>query len=1097
MSRLAAQLSAGRPKRWPADDAVRNPDSDLENADSSPESDDLTRIVDQLLPLVFPETAARLPQGTYRVQLNRECTFHRVEQAVDYLAKMGFSDLYAAPFLQARPGSVHGYDIVDHSLLNAEIGTRSDLESLSTALRARDMGLIADVVPNHMCASPVLNSWWQDVLENGPSSAFASYFDIDWMPLKPDLAHKVLLPVLGDQFGTVLERGELQVESHEGSFRLKYFEHQFPLSPRSYALLLTPHLEQLAESLGESAIELQELYSILTSIRNLPERTETDPARLTERRREKEIIKRRLKELVASSAAIAEFVEQNLREINGIPGRPDSFDALDELLQEQAYRLSYWRVAADEINYRRFFDINELAAIRTESPEVFAETHGLILSLLQENLVTGLRIDHPDGLYDPHGYLYHLQEAYYRQRCQQAIDRYSQQLPLPVGVTAERVCERLLELWHAAAGIPGSPVARPLYIVTEKILAGDEPLPHDWPVHGTVGYEFLNAANGLFVDPAGERPITNTFARFTGAAFDFDELIYQCKRLIVRMSMSSELSVLGHQLDRISERNRTTRDFTLNSLTRALEEIVAAFPVYRSYVRPDYVLERDRHYIEQAVAFARRRNPAINASVFDFVQDVLLLNFHKDADAAERAAVEQFVGKFQQITGPIMAKGVEDTAFYRYSRLVSLNEVGGEPDRFGSSLDAFHQMNLSRLPWLSHSMNASSTHDTKRSEDVRARISVLSENPKIWRDHLQRWARTNRKWKQFVDGVEAPDTNAEYQLYQTLIGIWPEHVPTDAERRVLIDRVQQYMLKVVREAKLYTSWISPAESYETALQYFIQQVLTPDRKRFFLQELQELATPVAVHGRWNSLSQLVLKLTSPGIPDFYQGTEEWNDRLVDPDNRHPVDFVVAESRLDRLLNAMSLALGGTTPEQVCHAWLSDERPAQLAAGPVVADRLLEWLESLLEQIRDGQIKRFVTLLGLQLRRLMPELWSSGQYLPLEVTGNHSSAVIAYARVYGPWRAVIVVPRWTVRVCGWGGPPPLGACWQETAVKLPATWNEHELMPMRNVFTRETVAGQTSDESAGPVWRVRDLLRLFPVAILISQHSASTVPRSAS
>lgn len=1091
MSRLSFQLSAGSSEKRQADEAVRETDLDIGTTERLPESDELTRVVDQLLPLVLPETTARLPQGTYRVQLNAACTFRDIERAVGYLAKMGFSELYAAPFLQARPGSVHGYDIVDHSVLNAEIGTRSDLESLSAALRACDMGLIADVVPNHMCASPVLNAWWQDVLENGPSSAYASFFDIDWMPLKPDLAHKVLLPVLGDQFGTVLERGELQVESHDGSFRLKYFEHRFPLSPRSYALLLTPGLEQLAASLGDSAVELQELYSILTSIRNLPERTETDPARLTERRREKEIIKRRLNELLASSAAIAMFVEQNLRDINGVPGRPDSFDALDKLLQEQAYRLSYWRVAADEINYRRFFDINELAAIRTESPEVFAETHGLILNLLQENLVTGLRIDHPDGLYDPRGYLYHLQEAYYRQRCQRAIEEYSRKHPLPSELTPDKLCERLLELWHAAASIPGSPVARPLYIVTEKILAGDEPLPHDWPVHGTVGYEFLNAANGLFVDPAGERPITNTFARFTGAAFDFHELIYQCKRLIVRMSMSSELSVLGHQLDRISERNRTTRDFTLNSLTRALEETVAAFPIYRTYVRSDYVLERDRHYIEQAVDFARRRNPAINASVFDFVQDVLLLNFHKNADAAERAAVEQLVGKFQQITGPIMAKAVEDTAFYRYSRLVSLNEVGGEPDRFGTSLEAFHQRNLSRLPWLSYSMNASSTHDTKRSEDVRARISVLSENPKIWRDHLQRWARAHRKWKQIVDGIEAPDSNAEYQLYQTLIGIWPDELPTDVERSELIDRMQQYMLKVVREAKQHTSWISPAEAYEAALQQFVERLLTPDRKRPFLQEMHELAGTVAVHGRWNSLSQLVLKLTSPGIPDFYQGTEEWNYRLVDPDNRRPVDFEAAECQVDRLLDAMSEALGETTRDRVCHDWLKVLPSRASTLRPDSANRITAWLESLLENVCDGQIKRFVTLLGLHVRRLIPELWTIGQYHPLQVTGSHSEAVIAFAREYGSWRAVIVVPRWTVRVCGWGGPAPVGELWRETAVQAPEHWQEDVPAPMFNVISQESVESQSSGWDGCAVWKVSDVLRRFPVAILITHATSAS------
>ncbi len=1039
------------------------------------ESDALALAVDALLPYVTPESMPRLPWSTYRVQFNSGCQFREIERVVPYLAKLGISDLYASPFLQARPGSVHGYDIVDHSRINQEIGTRDELQALSASLKAHELGLIADVVPNHMCASPILNAWWQDVLENGPSSVYASYFDIDWMPLKPDLAHKVLLPVLGDQYGKVLEDGHLIVRYGEGAFWLEYFEHRFPLSPRSYALILSPGVEALEETLGEESPDLLELLSILTAIRNLPERTETEPERLVERRREKEVIKRRLNDLASRSPDIARHLENNLQLVNGQTTETDRFELLDELLDAQAYRLSYWRTATDEINYRRFFDINELAAICTEHPEVFAETHALILELLDENTITGLRIDHPDGLYDPHGYLYHLQEQFYRQRCRQVIVGKRNLWSQAADVTEEQLETRLMELWHAAARIPGSPLSRPLYLVAEKILANGEELPHDWPVHGTVGYEFLNAVNGLFVDPAAEKAITSTFARFTGEAQNFDQLAYACKRLIVRMSMASEINVLGHKLDRISERNRWTRDFTLASQTRALQEVVAGFAIYRTYVRPDQVQERDRQYIKQAVALAKRRNPAMNDSVFDFVRDVLLLRFQDNADDEERAAVEQFVGKFQQVTGPIMAKAVEDTAFYRFNRLIALNEVGGEPSHFGTSLADFHRFNLARLPWQSHAMNASSTHDTKRSEDVRARISVLTEVPKEWREHLQKWAKAHRRLKTFVDGSDAPDSNAEYLLYQTLIGIWPDEIPTGDARRIFVDRVQQYMLKVVREAKTHTSWISPDEPYETALRKFVEDLFYDERRQPFLEELHQFATQVAEHGRWNSLSQLVLKLTSPGVADFYQGTETWNLTLVDPDNRQPVDYARLESLLDQLTTRMTENLeAGTTADNALTHWLQ----AAFGQQPALS-KPDDFLQDLIATRQDGRIKLYLTLLGLQARRYAGQLFTSGEYIPLEVTGTAAESVIAFARQHGQQRAIVIVPRLTVRLVGLAGPAPLGQVWNDTAVTLPEGWQATDF---RNLFTLET---GTDSEPARI--SVATALGQLPVAVFLTGH----------
>jgi (1->4)-alpha-D-glucan 1-alpha-D-glucosylmutase len=1012
----------------------------------------------------------RLPTATYRVQFNSRCTFRDVEAAIPYLYSLGVSDLYCSPFLQARPGSPHGYDVVNHAAINAEIGTLEDLRSLRSTLREHDKGLIADVVPNHMAADPQLNVWWQDVLENGPSSAFASHFDIDWTPPKPDLAHKVLLPVLGDQFGKVLEDGQLSVAFTDGMLWLNYFDQRFPLSPRSYAVVLALRIDELTSVLGPDSPDLQELLSIITAIKNLPPRTEVDPDRLAERRREKEVVKRRLHELCQRSERVAEFIHDNVALINGRRGESRSFDRLDELLQDQAYRLAFWRVASDEINYRRFFDINELAAICTEHPQVFAESHRFLFDLIDQGIVTGLRIDHPDGLYDPRGYFVQLQEHHFLRLCREAFDRGVGRAPFS-GEDWTDVERRLLELWRSAAEIVGSPLSQTLYVVVEKILMHGERLPDDWPVHGTVGYEFLNAANGVFVDPRGQRPLSNLYSRFTSQSLDFEELAYQSKRLIVRMSMASELNVLGNRLDRISERNRWTRDFTLNSLTRALQEVIACFQVYRTYVQPGRVLERDRRCIDEAVAYAKRRNPAMDASIFDFVHDVLVLRFRDNADDEERRATERFVGKFQQLTGPIMAKAVEDTMFYRFNRLVSLNEVGGEPHLFGTSPDEFHRLNQSRLPRYAHALNASSTHDTKRSEDVRARINVLSEIPKEWREHVQRWSRWNRKLKTSLDGHEAPSRNAEYLLYQTLVAIWPDEIPTGDDRTAFCNRLQQYMLKVVREAKVFTSWVSPNEPYETAVARFVAGLFNGPRRQPFLKSLHEFAGHVADHGRWNSLAQLLLKIASPGVPDIYQGAELWLLTLVDPDNRHPVDFHARRQILDGLLEEMATALGLADRTRAVDAWLAPDNDAP-------DDDLLQ---RLLAQRRDGRLKMFVTLLALRARRQFPDLFAQGDYEPLAPSGQHAEHLLAFARRRGDVAAVVAVPRFSARLAGFGGPPPTGDVFGDTAIPLPADLARRRLW---NVFTREVAVPNAEGRLPAST-----AFRRLPLCLLIARESA--------
>lgn len=1023
-------------------------------------------------------SAERRPLATYRVQFNGQCRFGEATAFVPYLYTLGISDLYASPFLKAAPGSTHGYDICDHGRLNEEIGEMDDLVSLSSALREHDMGLIADVVPNHMCNIPGLNAWWQDVLENGPSSRFSNYFDIDWMPLKPDLANKVLLPVLGDQFGRVLERGELKVRYRNGSFWLEYYEKQFPLAPRSYLLILGEGLAALQEKAGAENLDLLEFLSIITAIRNLPPRTESDPERLDERRREKEVIKRRLHELEDRSDTIAEYIEECVAAMNGQAGDSASFDRLDRLLDDQAYRLAYWRVAADEINYRRFFDINELAAICTEDPEVFAATHRLIFDLVDAGIVTGLRIDHPDGLYDPRGYFQQLQERRFLQLLGRELDER--------GLRAEpdgrrsALEKRLTELWRNATRIPGSPLSRVIYVVVEKILAHGEQLPDNWPVHGTVGYEFLNVLNGLFVSPAGEIPMTSTYARVTGEQPDFESLAYHCKRLITKISMGSETTVLGYRLDRISERNRLTRDFTLSSLTRALQDVIACFGVYRTYVDSGEVLERDARYIGDAINRAKRRNRAMSASIFEFIHDSLLLRFNSNADESERRGVRGFAGKFQQLSGPIMAKAVEDTAFYRYNRLISLNEVGGHPERFSVPLDEFHGLNTTRQARFPHALNGSSTHDTKRGEDVRARISVLSEVPDEWLDVVQKWFLWNASSRPQVDGIEVPGPSVEYLAYQTLVGIWPMQPPSRSGLDSLLERLRNYMLKVVREAKVDSSWINPNEAYEAALCRFVDDIFAGEHNRF-RESLDDFATRIAEHGMWNSLSQLVLKIASPGVPDFFQGSEHWLLTLVDPDNRGRVDFSACRQSLDRLLDAMAETSGASDRATGVDRWIDPET----LSGPVPDASTAAFLKQLLEERRTGRIKLYTTMMGLRLRRRWPELFVTGDYQPVRVEGAFAGHVVAFARSTETQRMIVVVPRLTVGLVGFGGPEPIGDIWQETRVVLP------ESCPSRYwdvPLSRQTLEASVDSSGAPVTIRVADALRHFPVAFLVSRSS---------
>src|SRR5213083_1715417 len=890
------------------------------------------------------EKHPRIPSSTYRLQFNRWFTFAQAREIVPYLHALGVTDAYASPYFQAGAESVHGYDITDHNKLNAAIGSREEYDSWIAELHAHSMGQVLDFVPNHVGIAEPLNEWWMDVLENGPSSRYAPYFDIDWHPLKSDLRDKVLLPILSDQYGRVLERGELQVRFEEGAFYLAYQNQKLPLAPGTYRLILEMALENLAEYKDEEFYG--EFQSILTALEYLPRRTEIDPEKIAERAREKEIVKRRLERRCQEAPEVQRGIERALATINGKPGDPRSFDTLDELLNAQSYRLAFWRVAAEEINYRRFFDVNDLAAIRMELPEVFDAAHQLVVDLVRSGTVTGLRIDHPDGLYLPKEYLEALQKR----------------------------CAKVL-------GIPLPKDDRAVYMIAEKILTGAEKLRSDWPLHGTTGYDFANQAAGVFVDTSAEADMTRTFHRFIGHTMHFGHLVYAKKRLVMRLALANEVEVLGNMLDRLSEKNRWYRDFTFEALARAVRETIACFPVYRTYLAPGQpVSDEDRQVIERAIAAAKRRNPAIEESIFNFLRDILLFRFPENLDAQAREEHMQFVLRFQQFTGPIMAKGLEDTVFYIYNRLAALNEVGGEPQQFGLSIDEFHERNRDRLRNWPATLLATSTHDTKRSEDVRARMVAISEIPELWRRSLQRWRLANRRWKSTINDVEAPDGNEEYLLYQTLLGTWPiqpSGEPEGAATPEYIERIQAYMAKALREAKLNTSWIQPNEAWDTAMRDFIGKILDSSPRNKFLPAFLPVVQEIAWLGVINSLSQTLLKLTSPGVPDIYQGNEIWDYSLVDPDNRQPVDYRPRRAMLD--------ALPASTPDELMRNW------------------------------PDGRIKMFLTQRLLQFRREHVGLFQRGGYLPLGASGTFAECCVSFARRLGDQWIVVIAPRLSSRI----------------------------------------------------------------------------------
>lgn len=885
------------------------------------------------------------PAAAYRLQLHPGFGFDEAAGIVDYLADLGAGYLYASPYLQAAAGSTHGYDVVDPSRVNEELGGGEAHARLCDALLDAGLGQMIDVVPNHMAITGRQNPWWWDVLENGPSSRYANYFDVDWEASEERWPNKVLLPVLGDHYGRALEAGQLKLSHESGAFTLHYYEHVFPIDPSS----LPEPLGHAAEACGS-----EELAFLAESHARLPRPTVTARQAVERRHRDKTVLARLRARLFSEAPETASAVDAVVARLNRDP------DALDALIERQNYRPAFWRTGNADLGYRRFFDIKDLAGLRVEDPEVFHATHALPVDWVRKGRVHGLRIDHPDGLRDPAGYFQRL-----RENCPDA------------------------------------------WIVAEKILGPGETLPPEWPIAGTNGYDFLNRTTGLFVDPGGEEALTRGYEEFTGEQTEFPALVRQCKRLVLAELLGAEVSRLASLFVTVCERHRRHRDYTRQDLREALLETAACFPVYRAYVSTsgNTVSRQDEHYIRRAINAAMTQRDDLDPELFHFLQNLLLLRV---AGGPEN----ELAVRFQQLTAPAMAKGFEDTALYRYHRLIALNEVGGEPDRFGVSPEAFHEACARAQAEHPSALLASTTHDTKRSEDVRARLALLSEIPEDWGEAVRRWSLHNARHRD----AGAPDPNTEYLFYQTLVGAWP----------ISLERISAYMEKAAREAKVHTTWTAQNEAWERGLHRFVQGAMTDDT---FRADLENFVAGLVTPGRINSLAQTLIKLTAPGVPDLYQGTELWDLSLVDPDNRRPVDFALRR----RLL-----------------AELAERSP-----------------EDILSRMGDGLPKLWVTRQALHFRRENPALFGpEADYRPLIAEGAEADHVLAFIRAEA---VTTVVPRLVMKL-GPGRKPDRQ--WTDTTLELPAgNW--------RNILTGEDTAG-------GPA-RLRDVLARFPVALLVRKE----------
>ncbi len=929
-------------------------------------------------------------RSTYRIQLNPSFGFNNLGTIVRYLKDLGISHVYASPIFEARRGSTHGYDIVDPACINPEIGTREEFERLVKKLHDLGIGWIQDVVPNHL-AYDGKNRMLMDIFENGSLSKYFTFFDIFWNHPYENMQHKLLAPFLGAPYGECLENGEIALRYGEQGFSIAYFGLSFPIKIESYYDILNWRIGELRESLGPEHADYIKFLGILYVLNSLPE----DEQRREERYAHILFIKKMLHEVYAENREIRDHIDRNLIEYNGIRGDTSSYAKIDTLLDSQYFRLAYWRVANQEINYKRFFNINELISVRVHDEEVFRETHKLVIELLRAELIDGLRIDHIDGLYDPEEYLGRLRD-----------------------------------------------ISDTMYIAVEKILEPDEEIPVRWPVQGTTGYDFLNYMNGLFCRKNLQREWTALYREIAENGEGFMELVFQKKRLIIDRQLTGDLDNLAHLLKLIANRYRHGRDITLHGLRQAMVGILTFFPVYRTYVRSMTISEHDQRIITEAVKKAQAASPHYALEI-SFIEKLFLSDFYDELTPVERDICSDFVMKFQRLTGPLMAKGFEDTVLYLYNRLISLNEVGGDPIAFGVSLHQFHTFNRNRAEQLPDSMNASATHDTKRGEDVRARINVLSEIPKEWKKYIRRWQTANKKYKRLVGEKTVPDSNEEYFIYQTVVGSYPLY---EEERETFIDRMEAYMVKVLREAKVHSFWSEPNVAYEEAVGSFIRDIFSPSRSNVFLKEFLAFQKRIAKCGMVNSLSQVLLKMISPGVPDTYQGTELWDLSLVDPDNRRPVDFNSRMSYLDEIRKLDS-------------------------------ETRIDYLKETLQHWEDGRIKLYIVQRALTLRNELTNVCRRGDYVPLRVFGKYKNHIVAFARTNAAHAVVCIVARWVSGFMEEGRLPLGKRCWEDTAVELPGRVEQH--------WTNRLTDERWKTDSRKKI-RVAQLFSHIPIALLTGE-----------
>jgi (1->4)-alpha-D-glucan 1-alpha-D-glucosylmutase len=863
---------------------------------------------------------ARAPLATYRLQFNSNFRFRDATSILDYLRELGISHVYASPVLASRSGSGHGYDVTDPTRIDFDEGGEEEFAALQSALEERGMGLVLDLVPNHMAASSE-NRWWMDVLEFGPDSPFASYFDIDWKPPSRTLENKLLLPFLGRPFGDVLNDGELYLSWHGSRFVLQYGEQLFPIAPTTYAHILNSGASGKEAALESESPTAQEWRGVLAVAQSIALGNGT--LAVADRRAKFEGMCERLHQLLIASAEVYAHIEKTLAVLNGKPGTPGSFNELERILSGQHYRLAFWQTASDAINYRRFFSITDLVGVRVDDPAVFDATHEKAIRIGLSKSCGGFRIDHIDGLREPVRYLKRLRERFSSQR----------------------------------------PERDDLYLIVEKILERDEWLPDDWPVEGTTGYDYLNFANRLLVDEQQAGALEEIYSKWIGLSVDFEDLLYDKKKLIMRTLLGVEIRAVNRALAELARDDRYAREFHPAELAEALIEVTACLPLYRTYTQSLEVPETARKVISEAIESARARRAKLPAEYFNFISDVLLLAAAEHIRPEQREARLAFVTRWQQFTGSIMAKGLEDTALYIYFPLASLNEVGGDPRVSVDDHSSFHELIARRQKNWPDSMNATTTHDTKRSEDTRARIAVLSEIPERWEAALRCWSRANDTFVHKANSEAVPDRNEEYLFYQTLIGVWPLH---ESEWRTLVPRVQDYMIKATREAQVHTRWTRPNEPHESALRDFVAGVLDRKSNAEFCSKFDQFQQFTALYGMLNGLSQTLLKTTCPGVPDCYQGSELWDLRLVDPDNRGTIDFERRRG-LAAALRQTHESENGQNTEKILASW------------------------------QDGVVKMHVLKRTLNARQANPDLYLEGEYIPIEIQGQHKDRVVAFAR----------------------------------------------------------------------------------------------------